>query len=165
MSEAAPYSLTQADAAYLLSMLDGDQKLPARTKSELESLLRETLNLAQSLSDNCEEWLTLTAICETDIHPHDAEMLNVPTLKGALKAAILIPAVECDRMCHTCAFRVGSIANQSAIVAGDVDYAFDEHVIFYCHDIDDESKAKACAGFMQALNDRRMRSRRLQDKD
>jgi len=150
MSESAPYNLSRSDAAYLLSMLDGDQQLPARTAAELETLLRETLKLAQSLSDNCKEWLTLTAICEGDVHPHLAETFNTPTLKGALKAAILIPAVECDRMCHTCAFRVGSIANQSDIVAVDVDACLEDGDIFRCHDAEPGQKPRACAGFMAA---------------
>lgn len=153
MSEASPpYDIEPADAVYLLAMLEDPTGLPERSNADLLNLLVQTLKLAESLSANCKEWLEVTAICHAHMHPYTAEKLNVPTLKGALSTAITVPRVDACGMCHTCAFRIGSQANQTQTVAEDVMDCLSDGRTFYCHDFPDgETPKVACRGFVAAM--------------
>lgn len=146
-----PYDIGRADAIYLAAMLKGETSLPRRTNAELVNLLRQTLLLSKSIGENCREWLELCAIIHGDVHPYQAEKLNIPTVEGALAAAIVIPGVSCEGMCATCAFRVGSPANQTENTAEDIMGCLDDGEPFYCHDVEDPAQSKKpCRGFIAA---------------
>lgn len=149
-----PYSISHADAVYLLALMVGG-KVPDRTNDDLKKLLAEVCNLSKAISDNCRDWLETAAIIHGHIHPHSAEKLNVPTLLGALSSAITVPRVDDSACCATCAFRVGSVANQTEAVAQDVMLALESGEAFYCHHGDDAPKYR-CRGFLEAMKKREL---------
>lgn len=150
MNGEAAYSIGVADAAFLLALLNGET-VPERSKDDLKKLLLQTVKLAESLSNNCGDWLKLSAIMDAKIHPYSADQLNVPTLRGALAAAVTVPIVEVAACCATCAFRVGSIANQTETVAEDVMLSLQSGGdTFYCHEGDGAPRTP-CRGFVAAM--------------
>ncbi len=148
---AAVYSISRTNAVYLLSLLKGG-RVPERTNAELKDLLGNVLKLAESISNNCKEWLEVTATIHADIHPYQAEKLNCPTLRGALSAAVTIPRVPISETCETCAFRVGSPANQTEAVAEDVLIALEDGgKAFFCHDYEGDKPTHPCRGYLEAI--------------
>lgn len=148
-----PYSIGTADAVYLLAILKGE-KVPEWSDVDLKNLLIQVCKLADSISGNCRDWLELAAIVHGNAHPYQAEKLNVPTLLGALSSAIVVPRVDDSECCATCAFRVGSPANQTEAVAQDVMLTLESGEMFYCHDGDDAPK-HPCRGFVEAVKRRK----------
>lgn len=150
----ASYDIGKEDAIYLLALLKGYDKLPQRSNADLLNLLRNTLLLANSIAENCKEWLEMAAIIHGDMHPYQAEKLNIPTLNGALSAAVAIPRVDpCDKMCVTCAFRVGSPANQTEATASDIFDCLEDGTLFMCHDFEGAKPTRACRGFVAAFRE------------
>jgi len=148
-----PYIIQPRDAQFLTALFKGETPSQDRTNEELISLLTETLKLADSIANNCKEWLETMAIVHADYHPYTAEKLNYPTLQGALDCAANIPRVNPKGTCATCAFRIGSPPNQCDEVAEDVLDCLLEGRTFMCHcstDDSDEEPNKPCKGFLKA---------------
>lgn len=148
-----PYFISRAEAVYLLALVDGHtERLPLPPPDVMLSLLRNTLLLAQSISDNCREWLEMAAIIHGDMHPYSAEKLNIPTLRGALSAAAAIPRVDTTGCCLTCAFRVGSPANQTEATADDILNCLEQREPFLCHHVpENQAPKQPCRGFLAAM--------------
>ncbi len=143
------YQISRADAVYLMILMKGGT-VPTRSNDDLKNLLLNVCKLAESISTNCRDWLETAAIIHGDIHPYSTEKLNIPTLLGALSSAVTVPRVDISNCCATCAFRVGSIANQTEAVAQDVLLALENGEVFYCHDGEGAPKI-ACHGFVEAI--------------
>jgi len=155
--EIAPrYNIGRDDAVYLLALMNNPDAIKmTRSEEDLKGLLVNVLKLAETISENCREWLELAGIVHGDMHPYQAEKLNIPTLIGALSSAITVPRVDTSDCCHSCAFRVGSSANMTEAVASDVMDCMTDGTVFYCHhkvDENFETKPKhSCRGFVAAM--------------
>jgi hypothetical protein len=65
------------------------------------------------------EHMLVLATVDFNMHPHQAEKLNLPTLAGSLMG-LTLPKVDESKICETCAFRKGSAANQSVSTISDL---------------------------------------------
>jgi hypothetical protein len=88
-------------------------------------------------------------ITEGNLHPHEAEKINLPTILGALQGRELAEGIEQDKLCSGCAFRIGAAANQCLSTTSDAHYCVEDSDHFYCHiNLDDKGEpTNACAGY------------------
>jgi hypothetical protein len=116
------------------------------------------MGLANSVSANGASMCSLTRIMDGTEHPdRPEERVNMPTPFGALQGAILAAKSDTPARCATCAFRLGTIANQSPITTADADYcSHPGEQEFFCHEGagDNDHPTRACAGFAQARKER-----------
>lgn len=165
ISSADSYSLTTKQADYLsgLAGLPPEIRMEGLLKSnfdleQLAAMISALIGIGNRLSETCRESCEMVLITEGGMHPDTAEKINLPTLFGALRGVELAQGVDSSNLCHGCAFRLGSVANQSpstTIDAGDCvgDGGGSGH--FYCHaDVaEDGEPTKACAGYAQQVRD------------
>ncbi len=74
-------------------------------------LVAQFVGLANSVAANASEQAQ-NLLAEHGVHPYTAEKINMPTVLGALIGMQLVEGIDADALCHGCAFRRGSIANQ-----------------------------------------------------
>ncbi len=157
-----PYSLTPEDADILLVLVSASREgrrlvmehfLGSRTPEAVADLFSEFIGLAKSTVENCREMAELLLITEGDVQPTQAEKINMPTLAGALNGVRLADGISEEGLCAGCAFRLGTVANQSPVTTIDAaDCSEIGGQTFLCHeDLDDRGQPfKGCRGFAQA---------------
>ena len=155
----ATYSIAPDDAFDLMGllMLPAEQRaVLLRRRAEMfgadwvVQAFAQFMGLAASLESNTRDVVDLFRICELKEHPYSPE-INIPTLTGALQGCRI--AVEpTPAMCSSCAFRLGTPANQSPITTIDASDAAQDSFQFFCHDDMDESgePRRLCAGYALA---------------
>jgi hypothetical protein len=129
----------------------------------LADLFAQFMGLANSVVENNRQALELFGLCHLGMEPWEAEKLNLPTIFGACNGAAISQGIEQDGLCHGCAFRLGSAANQSPSTTCDADFcAHPGEQPFMCHEdmIDAEPPSKACAGFSRLRAVRKAKERR-----
>ena len=112
------------------------------------------VGLTNSLLHNAEEMAIMTCITEGKMNPTSAEKINLPSLLGAFNGMALSSGTDQSKLCGTCAYRHGSIANQCLITVSDAiscQEGRDGH--FMCHEnLDDKGEpTQACAGYAQKV--------------
>jgi len=121
------YRLAPIDAAVLLSMCESSTEDMAATFADLfgdrlngdgAALLGNVVALARSVIANHDEMMRTVCLIEGGSE-RDADMLNLPSLRGALSGVVLADGVAATAVCDGCAFRLGSCANQSASTTSD----------------------------------------------
>lgn len=162
------YVLTREDASWLA----GISSLPVALRRQalakygeqhgseaLINLFAQFMGLANSVVANQKEALVIFQMVDLGIWPETAEKLNLPTIFGACNGAMLADGVEQDGLCGGCAFRVGTLANQSPNTTCDADWcSHPGEDAFYCHEHPEgEEPSKACVGFAR-LRARRKRA-------
>lgn len=168
MTAATDYAFTSDDARALAAIAQA----PINARRHLLNLWRATegpdhilelfaqfIGMANSVVANNREMVEIILTVEGGMHPYSAEQANLPTITGALAGARLAQGVDEALLCHGCAFRVGTPANQSPVTTIDADLCADPGSdLFQCHeDVDARGRPhKACAGFAQ-LRARRKR--------
>lgn len=119
-------------------------------------LFAQFIGLANSVVANQRDALETFGIIYGDMHPYEAEKINLPTIFGALMG-IRLAQYACPESCHGCAFRLGSLANQSPSTTADADlcgHTGEEN--FMCHeDLRDGEPTKACQGWVRLRQDRK----------
>lgn len=156
----ADYAMTDEEAGALLgaTQLPADLRkivltryLEEHGQEKLIDLFAQFMGLATSVVANNREMCELILI-EAGMNFMQAEKANLPTIFGALQGVRLANGVNQDKVCHGCAFRLGSCANQSPITTTDAHYCVIEDTDFLCHeDLDDNGKPlHKCRGFGQA---------------
>lgn len=135
-----------------------DAQLAALKAADLsaDQLRRALVFLAEraaAVARGVREQVELAEIMGFQKHPDSSQPgLNLPTLSGSLMGAGL--AVVRDKpLCHGCAFRQGTVANQTIITQADVRHSFANIKRFMCHEGCDPrgEPTKPCAGYVQAL--------------
>lgn len=152
-----PYTFTEAELDALTVILASSNEHAALEIFEethdldLRELFVQFVRLAKSVQENTREAVDFVAITEFDMNPMSHETPNLPTLSGALHGYRLAAKVRPERLCDGCAYRLGSIANQSAITTDDADYCANERHHFLCHErVDARGQPyQACAGYAQ----------------
>ena len=122
-------------------------------------LLSQFIGMANAIVDNCRSMVEIVLVTEGDLHPHTAEKVNLPTVLGALQGIELAELGACAKMCHGCAFRRGSEANQSAVTTADAEWCLEPgNPVFLCHvDMTADRPDRVCAGYGRAVQNLRAR--------
>ncbi len=156
--KAIDYEISNKDASELLGavLLPHEFRLLVLTKyaeehgtAALANLFSQFIGLANSVIANSHDAVELFLICEADFHPYEAEKVNFPTLFGALNGVKLANGVDQTNCCHGCAFRHGSLANQSPSTTVDADWCLSDDLQFWCHENMDKNDkpTRKCVGF------------------
>lgn len=124
-----------------------------RGREALADLFSQFIGMANSVIANSHEALEMVAITEFKADPRQAEQINFPTLFGALSGIGLAVGVNQEKTCRGCAFRKGSVANQSPNTTCDAEWCLDGDDRFMCHEhLDGEGNpTRACIGFQSQL--------------
>lgn len=160
MEEQTTYSIAADDAQWLAgaTVLAPDMRrlvlatiLDQRGPDHLVALFAEFIGLANSVCANAAEMVSLQRIIDGYEHPErESDRINLPTPFGALQGVMLAAKVDAPDACGGCAFRLGTIANQSPITTADADYcSHPDEAPFMCHEhLDDNGDpTRGCAGF------------------
>lgn len=161
MPENCIYSMTPSDAADIanIALLD----LPMRRKCLsyylekhgsqcLVELFAQFIGMANSVAENCAEMSDQVLIEECGVHPDKFASVNLPTIIGACQGVMIASKCNPAGACHGCAYRLGSIANQSPIATCDAEFMANEQKGFLCHAyLDDQGEpTRACVGHAKA---------------
>lgn len=120
------------------------------------NLFVQSLGMANSVVQNCRKAAELFVSENTDVHPYIAAQISLPTMLGACMGASL--NAKCHLLpsaaCHGCAYRIGSIANQSESATDDAAYALIDRKGFMCHaELDNEGDpVRVCVGHAKAYH-------------
>lgn len=159
--DSAKYSLTQLQADDLKGMVLLPDELRRKLlrnyqrqhgTAALIGLFAEFIGLANSVILNSREFVEMFLITYYKEYPETAEKINLPTIQGAL-AGVKTAVPPSKGMCHGCAFRLGSVANQCEVTTMDAQCAAENRdKNFYCHEDmnEDGSPKHLCAGYAKA---------------
>lgn len=160
MVDQTDYAISADDAEWLAgaTMLTPDTRREVMSAmmehigpDRMAALFSEFIGLANSVCANAAEMVSLQRIIDGHEHPdRESDRVNLPTPFGALQGIILASEVDALEACGGCAFRLGTIANQSPITTADADYCSDPlSPPFMCHEhMDDQGNpTRGCAGF------------------
>lgn len=126
--------------------------------TDLLDLLTDVLNASEGYTSACDEAVWLHLVGEGDYHPDAVDRLNLPSFEGALNGIWLSEYAPIkDFLCPTCAYRSGTLGNQSLTTQSDVAIALGNEQTFYCHknvdkaggDVSTCGKLNPCKGFVQ----------------
>jgi hypothetical protein len=171
-SSMPPYQFHEADVADLsglVALLESnsgrldkkimlrvtDLVLKGKTPEQIAALFLEFAKMAVSVVENCHDMANTEMVINGELHPDSNARLNMPTLSGALQGVKLARNVDHDVLCAGCAYRLGTIANQSPVTTCDAASSMPDqlNMRFNCHEaLDDNGDTyKACAGYAQHI--------------
>lgn len=155
------YSMTTADAHDIAGIAQLD--LPTRRQAlagylerngqeRLVELLAQFIGMANSVAENCAEMSDQVLITECGVHPDRFDSVNLPTIIGACQGVLIASKCDPAGACHGCAYRLGSIANQSPITTCDAEFKADDAKGFLCHAYQDGygEPTRVCVGHAKA---------------
>lgn len=138
-------------------------KFSQRTSDELLELVSTLFNVADNYTNACDEAVELHLSIYSDMHPEKLNY-NKPSFHGALNGLILArKAPNQSVLCHSCAYKQGTLANTSLSTQSDVAFAMSECATFYCHqNIEcierptdaDIKRMRPCKGWAQHVKNR-----------
>lgn len=162
MSEETEYSMTPEQAM----LLSKASRTPLQDRRALFSsyavahgseglieLFSQFVGMANSVAENCREMTDLVLIAEIGMNPDRFDSINLPTILGACQGVMLAARCDPTGACHGCAYRMGSIANQSPMATTEAAYMSFHQKGFMCHEeLDDQHHAtKVCVGHAKAF--------------
>lgn len=155
------YSMTRSDATDLagIAQFDLEMRRVALTSylqrngsQRLVEFTAQLIGMANAVAENCAEMSDLVLIVECGVHPDKFTSVNLPTLIGACQGVMIASKCDPAGACHGCAYRLGSIANQSPITTCDAEFMAHNRKGFMCHahlDVKGEA-TKVCVGHAKA---------------
>jgi len=155
------YSMSWNDASNLagIAQLDLVMRREALTcylqrngSQRLVEFMAQLIGMANSVAANCAEMSDQVLITECGVHPDKFTSVNLPTIIGACQGVMIASKCDPAGACHGCAYRLGSIANQSPITTCDAEFMAHDQKGFMCHaHLDAEGEpAKVCVGHAKA---------------
>ncbi len=155
------YSMSRSDAQNLagIAQLDLPMRRQALTKylqlngsQRLVEFMAQLIGMANSVASNCAEMSDQVLIIECGVHPDKFTGVNLPTIIGACQGVMIANKCDPAGACHGCAYRLGSIANQSPITTCDAEFMAHDPKGFLCHaHLDgDGEPTKVCVGHAKA---------------
>ncbi|WP_449432295.1 hypothetical protein [Pseudomonas putida] len=161
MPENTEYSISPDDALLIAGMGQHDlvmRRIMAKAvldqhgPERLVELLAQLIGMANSVAANCAEMSDTVLINECGVHPDKFDSVNLPTIFGACQGVQLAKKCDPTGACHGCAYRLGSIANQSPITTGDAEFMGHDRKGFMCHaDLDERGEPlRVCVGHAKA---------------
>ena len=143
-------AMAQLDLAMRREALTGylERNGPAR----LVELLAQFIGMANSVGENCAAMSDQVLIEECGVHPDRFDSVNLPTIIGACQGVLIASKCDPAGACHGCAYRLGSIANQSPIATCDAEFMAHDRKGFMCHAyLDEDRPTKVCVGHAKAF--------------
>ncbi|WP_085696328.1 hypothetical protein [Pseudomonas sp. B26(2017)] len=161
MTDNTDYSMTPDDALFIAGLCQFDldfrrtaiqAALERDGPGRLVELLAQFVGMANSVAANCAEMSDTVLITECHVHPDRFSSVNLPTIFGACQGVMLAQKCDPAGACHGCAYRLGSIANQSPITTSDAEFMAHDRKGFMCHAyLDDDSvPERVCVGHAKA---------------
>lgn len=155
------YSMTTSDAAELADIARFDLAMRRKAITDylnkngpqrLVEMLAQFIGMANSVAQNCSEMSDQVLIEECGVHPDRFTSVNLPTIIGACQGVQIASKCDPAGACHGCAYRLGSIANQSPITTCDAEFMAHDQKGFMCHAHLDEQRepTKVCVGHAKA---------------
>jgi hypothetical protein len=157
------YQLDVVDAAALKNIVAGPTALRRQAiETYLDkhgiaatlNLFVQSMGMANSVAQNCRKMAERFVLEHTDVHPYMAAQINLPSMLGACMGASL--SAKCHPLptgaCLDCAYRLGSISNQSESATDDAANILFDQKGFMCHaHLDDLGEStRVCAGHAKA---------------
>ncbi|MFJ5297437.1 hypothetical protein ACIQAL_13040 [Pseudomonas sp. NPDC088368] len=142
--------IVQFDPAKRVELLA--EFLERNGEHNLIEFFSQFIGMANSVVANCAEMSDQVLIEECGVHPDRFTSVNMPTIIGACQGVVLASLCDPKGACHGCAYRLGSIANQSPIATSDAAYKAHDPKGFLCHAYMDETgePRRACVGHAKA---------------
>lgn len=158
------YSMSSSDAAELACIAqlnlamrrEGLTSYLQRNGSQrLVEFMAQLIGMANSVASNCADMSDEVLILECGVHPDKFSSVNLPTIIGACQGVMLASKCDPKGACHGCAYRLGSIANQSPVATADAEFQAYDPKGFLCHaHLDgDGEPTKVCVGHAKANRD------------
>lgn len=116
-------------------------------------ILSEFVGLANSVVANNRDAIELWSLMSGFAPPGREHDVNLPTILGALRGIDLAARANVANPCVGCAFRLGTLANQSPTTTADAEWAMNTDDRFWCHeDFDAEGNpTRRCAGYEKLM--------------
>lgn len=111
------------------------------------------IGMMNQLEYNMTESVKMFAVTECGTHSHEVSGLNLPSIMGAFNG-LRIAVAPTPKMCSSCAFRLGSVPNQSLCTTIDAKDCAKKAQRFMCHEnmgIETGEPTKTCAGYAASL--------------
>ncbi|MEE1917969.1 hypothetical protein V0R52_16395 [Pseudomonas asiatica] len=161
MPENTEYSMSPDDALLIagigqhgldLRRIMVRQVLEQHGAERLVEMLAQFIGMANSVAANCAEMSDMVLIHECGVHPDKFESVNLPTIFGACQGVQIANKCDPAGACHGCAYRLGSIANQSPITTSDAEFMAHDRKGFMCHaDLGERGEPlRVCVGHAKA---------------
>ena len=155
------YSMTRSDAMDLAGFAQFDlvmrrealtSYLQRNGSQRLVELTAQLIGMANSVVENCAEMSDQVLIEECGVHPDKFTSVNLPTIIGACQGVMIASKCDPAGACYGCAYRLGSIANQSPITTSDAEFMAHDQKGFMCHaHLDEQGEpTKVCVGHAKA---------------
>lgn len=155
------YSMSPSDAMDIsgIAQLDLAMRREALTsylerngQQRLVELMAQFIGMANSVGENCAEMSDQVLIEECGVHPDRFDSVNLPTIIGACQGVLIASKCDPAGACYGCAYRLGSIANQSPVATSDAEFMAHDRKGFMCHAHLDERNepTKVCVGHAKA---------------
>ena len=155
------YSMTHSDAMDLAGIAQFDlvmrrealtSYLQRNGSQRLVELAAQLIGMANSVVENCAEMSDQVLIEECGVHPDKFTSVNLPTIIGACQGVMIASKCDPAGACYGCAYRLGSIANQSPITTSDAEFMAHDQKGFMCHaHLDEQGEpTKVCVGHAKA---------------
>lgn len=155
------YSMTLSDAMDLAGIAQFDlvmrrealtSYLQRNGSQRLVELTAQLIGMANSVAENCAEMSDQVLIEECGVHPDKFTSVNLPTIIGACQGVMIARKCDPAGACYGCAYRLGSIANQSPITTSDAEFMAHDQKGFMCHaHLDEQGEpTKVCVGHAKA---------------
>ncbi|MFT0517320.1 hypothetical protein [Pseudomonas faucium] len=124
------------------------QVLEQHGTERLVEMLAQFIGMANSVVANCAEMSDMVLIHECGVHPDKFDSVNLPTIFGACQGVKIASKCDPAGACHGCAYRLGSIANQSPITTSDAEFMAHDRKGFMCHaELDERGEPlRVCVG-------------------
>jgi hypothetical protein len=157
LGEITDYSPTADDAMDIAKLAKVDLAVRRETLTHLLAthgagrlveMFAQFIGMANAVVANCAEMSDMVLITECGVHPDKFTGINLPTIVGACQGVLLASKCDPAGACHGCAYRLGSIANQSPITTDDAEHMVFDPKGFMCHaHFDDQGEpTKVCVG-------------------
>jgi hypothetical protein len=120
---------------------------------EIMRMFSNYIDMAETVILNTREQYEVFAIAGGNLHPNDADKVNVPSILGAINGLKIAGDLDPAKFCHGCAFRKSSVANTCLTTVADTEYCSQEGQTFMCHENLDPKTGEPtqkCRGFLKA---------------
>ena len=131
-----------------------EKLVKGKSQEEVINLIVNLFRVCNSVIKNNVEGFETMAVTQFGQHPNSVlGKMNLPSLFGAFMGLPIAEGINQEKLCGECAFRKGSVPNQSEVTVIDASYCLDGDTEFQCH-ANADGKGRpgcVCLGYAQKL--------------